>query len=190
MEHPLIQHLKERRSTRNEDAFVLWKELDLIIQLLEDSMEGIAATEAALAQLKSDSEARDAATTTALTDLKAEVAALESTGVDTTKLNATISALDAAVKTGTTEAQAADPGAQTQPSPPASATTEQVSVSVGEAGEGSAVVDHAPGVLTVSAASSGSATVSAVEGNASQAKVTVTGATPNTTVEVTLQVAA
>jgi hypothetical protein len=112
MPHQSLITLKKRREERSGDQFLLWKEMDLVIQLLEVTMEGIASTEAALAQLKADSEARDVATSQALADLKAEVGRLESSGVDTTSLNATIATLDAAVKTGTSEAQAADPGAQ------------------------------------------------------------------------------
>lgn len=111
MAHHNIEILKQRRSERSADQFVLWKELDLIIDLLEVNMEGIAQTEAALEQLKKDSEARDVATKSALDNLKAEISTLSAQGVDTTAVNASINALDAAVKTGTTEAQTADPGA-------------------------------------------------------------------------------
>jgi hypothetical protein len=111
-QHPYVLTLRQRRSQRSGDSNVLWKELDLILDLMEVVMESIKNTEDALAQLKADSDARDAATTQALTDLKAEVAALEASGVDTTAVNSTIAALDAAVKVGTSEAAAADPGAK------------------------------------------------------------------------------
>lgn len=187
--HPTMQALRERREVRGENDYVLWKELALIVDLLEVVMEGITQTEAALAQLKSDSEARDAATTAALTDLKAEVAKIEATGVDTTAVNATIAALDAAVKTGTSEAAAADPGAQQ--TPPAQPTTEQVSVNIGVGGSGSAVVNHAPGLVTITGQpSAGTAVLAAVEGQPSQAEVQVSGSTPSTTQTVTVSIAA
>jgi hypothetical protein len=195
MPHQLILSLRERRSGHSGDEAMLWKEVDLIIDLLEAAMEGISQTEAALAQLKSDSEARDAATQTALTDLKAEVAKIEAQGVDTTSINATISALDAAVKTGTTEAQAADPGSQQAPppppQPPAQPTSEQVSVSIGGAGEGTETVSQPFAQVSIASQPSvGSATLEAVEGQPGQTTVKVTGATGGSVQTVGISIAA
>jgi hypothetical protein len=125
--HPKVHELRSRRKNRASDTAVTWRELDLILDLLEITMAGVSDTEGELTQLEQDEAARDAANDKALSDLKDEVAriAAQHPEVDLSGVNSRINALDTTIKGKTTEAAAADPGAQQQP-PDSSTPTQAV----------------------------------------------------------------
>jgi uncharacterized coiled-coil protein SlyX len=95
-----------------------------------------------------------------------------------TSLSTSVEAADATVKSE-------DPG-------PAQPTTETVSVSIDSAGEGSVQLPYAASRLTITSEppASGTETLAAIEGEPEATKLTVTGATPESTVEVGISIAA
>ena len=161
----------------NRQLLELLHNIDQRISNMEDVLAGLAADEAELATIVPKLIERDEAASKKLGEFEAKSAAGEV--VPRAEVETLKSGFDQSVASLKT----------LLPAEPAAPTTEDVTVSVGESGEGSATIQHAPASVSIAQQpSSGTASIEAVEGQPDQASVKVRNSTPSTSQVVTVSI--
>lgn len=155
--------------------------IDRKVTHMEDVLAGVQADEAELATIVPKLVERDEAVSKKLAEFETKAAAGEV--VPTSEVEALKAGFDQSIAS----LKALLP-AEPAPEPPAP-TTEDVTVSIGESGEGGTTIAHALASVSIAAQpSSGTATVEPVEGQPDQAYIKVVNASPSTQQVVSISV--
>jgi hypothetical protein len=153
------------------------------VQNMEDVLAGIAADEAELATIVPKLVERDETLSKKLGEFEAKVAAGEV--VPASEIEQLRSGLDSSIASLKALLPAEEPPVPLAP------TTEDVTVQIGESGEGGTTIPHAPESVTIATGpGTGTASIEAVAEQPGQAYVKVVSSTPSTTQTVTVTVAA
>lgn len=185
---PPAEHQQRHHEQLVELLHILIRKVDH----MEDVLAGVQADEAELATIVPKLVARDEEVSKKLAEFEAKSAAGEV--VPTSEVEALKSGFDQSIASLKAllpaEAEPAPTGeAAGEPAAP-EPTTEDVSITIAESGEGGATIQHALEAVSIAQQpSSGTASIEAVEGQPDQTYIKVVNATPSTSQVVSVSIA-